>query len=281
MTSVAYGIAMPASRGVLSPSNFCPQAQAFFARLATQPGAARKGLYNAMIASLVSAGVWSKLDALYMFAAADQTTALTNLSSASFGASAIGSPTFTADIGFIGASGKYVDSNFNPSAAAGKFQQDNASLFAWGSSVAAIAGETIGSLGAPRVELVPRYTDTNWYLSVNGSETNAGGQADGSGLRTLSRSSSTTVAAYKGGHLQFEYLAIFDRPAEREYLLSERPERLLRRRQRLLRRLRQQPDIFRRDRALQRVAQLPPGGRRNCLTASPIHRHTGNVHGSR
>ena len=199
MTSVAYGIAMPASRGVLSPSNFCPQAQAFFARLATQPGAARKGLYNAMIASLVSAGVWSKLDALYMFAAADQTTALTNLSSASFGASAIGSPTFTADIGFIGASGKYVDSNFNPSAAAGKFQQDNASLFAWGSSVAAIAGETIGSLGAPRVELVPRYTDTNWYLSVNGSETNAGGQADGSGLRTLSRSSSTTVATYKGG----------------------------------------------------------------------------------
>jgi hypothetical protein len=199
MTSVAYGIAMPASRAVLTPPNVCAQAQAFFARLATQPSTARKALYNAMIASLVSAGVWSKLDALYMFAGADQLTALMNLVSPNFGASAIGSPTFTTDIGFTGASGKYVDSNFNPSTAAAKFQQNDASLFAWGNSVAGIAGETIGSLGTPRVELVPRYTDTNWYLSVNGSESNAGGQADGSGLRTLSRSSSTTVATYKGG----------------------------------------------------------------------------------
>lgn len=203
MTSVAYGIAMPANRGVLGAPIYCAQASAFFQRLASQPSAARKALYNTMISALVSAGVWSKLDTLYMFAAADQATALTNLVSASFGATAVGTPTFTTDQGFTGATGKYVDSNFNPSTAGGQFQQNSASAFAWGSLVAGIAGATIGNAtdtNSNPAEIYPRYVDNTMYgnLGESTESTIATGQTDGSGLRALSRTAGSGYAAYKG-----------------------------------------------------------------------------------
>ncbi len=203
MTSAAYGIAMPSSRGVLGVPVYCAQATAFFQRLASQPSTVRKVLYNTMIASLANAGVWSKLDTLYMFAAADQATALTNLVSASFGATAVGTPTFTADQGFAGGTGKYVDSNFNPSTAGGQFQQNSASAFAWGSSVAGADGATVGNatntISNP-AEIYPRYTDNTMYGNLGESveSTIATGQTDGSGLRALSRTAGTGYAAYKG-----------------------------------------------------------------------------------
>lgn len=202
MTSVAYGIAMPASRGIISPPTFCAQSLAFFGRLAAEPNAPRKALYDALISSLVSAGVWNKLDALYMFAAADQATGLTNLLQSSYGGTAVNAPAFTPDQGFTGANTRYVDTNFNPSTAAGRFQQDNASVFAWGSLVAGANGETVGSLGVPRVEVIPRYGGNTFYMSLNDGETSvSGAESDGSGLRVLSRNSNTSVAVYKGSTL--------------------------------------------------------------------------------
>ena len=201
MSSAAYGIAMPANRGVLGCPIYCAQATAFFQRLATQPSAPRKVLYNTMIASLVSAGVWSKLDTLYMFAAADQATALTNLVSASFGATAVGAPAFTTDQGFTGATGKYVDSNYNPSTAAGQYQQNSASAFAWGSSVAANDGATLGNAvnsAEDPAEIYPRFTDNSAYTTLNDNiDAPTTGQTDGSGLRAVSRTASTGYAFYK------------------------------------------------------------------------------------
>src|SRR4051812_5124572 len=91
------------ARRLLLGRSYWSQSQALFARLTTQPTGQRKWLYNNLIRSLVQGGVWDKLDALYIFAAADQATALTNLRSSSFGATAVNSPTFTADSGFLGA----------------------------------------------------------------------------------------------------------------------------------------------------------------------------------
>lgn len=203
MTSVAYGIAMPSTRGVLGVPGYCTQATAFFQRLASQPSAARQALYNATISSLVSAGLWSKLDALYMFAAADQATALTNLVPASFGATAVGTPAFTADRGFTGSAGKYVDSNFNPSIAGGLFQQNSASVFAWGSSVAGVDGATVGNATnttSNPAEIYPRYTDNTMYgnLGESSESTIAPSQTDGSGLRVLSRTAGSGYSAYNG-----------------------------------------------------------------------------------
>ena len=74
----------------------------FFARLATQPSAGQATIYNNFISGLVNAGVWNELDALYMFAAYDSPTALTNM--VATGSSVLhGNPTFSQWGGFTAA----------------------------------------------------------------------------------------------------------------------------------------------------------------------------------
>ena len=89
-------------RALLSGSAFLPQAQALFARFTTPPTQARKILINRLITSLLSAGVWTKLDALYLFAAADAQAASLNWLSANYTAIPVNSPTFVADRGYTG-----------------------------------------------------------------------------------------------------------------------------------------------------------------------------------
>ncbi len=91
--------------------------------------------YTALIDGLVTDGVWTKLDFLYILATADSTTALLNLVSSSYNGIAHGSPTFTADRGFTGTQASstiYIDTQFNPSNAAGrKYGQSDAHISAW------------------------------------------------------------------------------------------------------------------------------------------------------
>ena len=197
MTSVAYGIGMPSSRGVLTAPTYCGQAVAFFQRLVTQPSIARKNLYNAMISSLVAAGVWPKLDALYMFAAADLATALTNLARSDYAATAINSPAFTPDIGITGASTKYVVTGFNPTTAASpNFTPNSASLFAWGDQTAGNAGALAGYASSFLTQLYARWTDGKFYGAINRSGQLAATNASGAGLATIVRSASNSETGY-------------------------------------------------------------------------------------
>jgi hypothetical protein len=149
MTAAAYGIAMPVSRGTLGFVPYCTPAINFFGRLATQPTSARKTLYDTMIKALVSAGVWSKLDVLYLFAAADQATALTNLVQSSYGAAVHGSVTFTADHGVQsdGSTG-YLDTTFTPSTAGGMLARDSAAAGIWSLTAGAAAPSALRAFGA-------------------------------------------------------------------------------------------------------------------------------------
>lgn len=79
-----------------------PAAQAFFERLTNQPTDARKALYNTLIVSLKDAGVWAKLDSLYVLAAADAQAARQNLVANLYNLTASGSPAFTVDRGYTG-----------------------------------------------------------------------------------------------------------------------------------------------------------------------------------
>lgn len=117
----------------IAGNTYSSEAAQFFARLASQPTDTRKGIYNTMIASLVASGVWAKLDALYIFAAAASATALTNLKNSSYGASVVAAPSFAADSGYtcVQASSQAVDTNYNPSTAGGNWVQDSAAMFCW------------------------------------------------------------------------------------------------------------------------------------------------------
>ena len=200
MTAVAYSIALPASRGVLTPQAYSAQAEAFFARLATQPAQARKQLYDTMIRALAGAGVWSKLDLLYVFAAADQATALTNLVSSSCGATAVNAPGFTVDRGFTGAASKYIDSNFNPSTAVSpRYTLNSASLGGWSLTGGGVAGPIAGNKAAGLSFVYPKFTDGKNYAEVNAATflNTTGAIASGLGLFTATRTDSANAATYQ------------------------------------------------------------------------------------
>ena len=74
---------------------------ALVARMTVDPGCPRKLVINNLIVSLKTAGVWAKLDVLYIFAAADQQSALLNWKSSNYTAT-YSFPGFTVDRGFTG-----------------------------------------------------------------------------------------------------------------------------------------------------------------------------------
>ena len=94
---------------------YCAEATALFARMTTQPTTERKEIINTFIVSLKTAGVWSKLDAMYVLAAADQQAALLNWIADTNNATTVNSPTFTVDEGIQGnGTSSYVDTHYEP-----------------------------------------------------------------------------------------------------------------------------------------------------------------------
>lgn len=93
---------VPNPGGGNAPVVYDAAASALFLRMTTQPNAARKQLISDTIARLKAVGFWSKLKALYVYAAHSQQAALLNWPSATLDASLVGAPTFTADKGFSG-----------------------------------------------------------------------------------------------------------------------------------------------------------------------------------
>jgi hypothetical protein len=183
--------------GVLGGATYSPDAQAFFARLATQPTPSRKTLYNNLFISLRSSGVLSKLDILWI-AGADSATTRTNLVQASFGLTAVASPSFTADRGFTsdGVS-SYLDSGFTPSTAGGNYSQNSASAGTWALTAPdanKTCGANTGGTGAAflRPYQGAAHNDFNSVANANTSDSTLG--AGGAGFAAYSR---TLAASYK------------------------------------------------------------------------------------
>lgn len=86
---------------IMMGSSAPAEAKALFARMTTPPTNARKAQITKLIRTLKKAGVWAKLDVLYVFAAADSQAALLNWKGATFNAVNHGAA-FTADRGFTG-----------------------------------------------------------------------------------------------------------------------------------------------------------------------------------
>lgn len=113
--------------------SFDLSAIALFNRFTDQPNLARKSAINALIVSLKSGGVWGKLDALYVMAAADNQAARRNWIADQYNLTAVAAPTFTADRGYQGdGASSSLETSFNASVAVSpKFVQDSASISSW------------------------------------------------------------------------------------------------------------------------------------------------------
>lgn len=94
-----------------------PETEAVIGRMNATPSDTRKGLINNLISALISGGVWSRLDALWVMAAHDSQAAAVNWISGNFTAAQVNSPVFTADRGFAGnGTSSYLNTGYVPGA---------------------------------------------------------------------------------------------------------------------------------------------------------------------
>lgn len=118
-------------RGHWQPAaeSYCAEALALFARMTTPPTTTRKDEINTLIVGLKTAGIWSKMDAMYVLAAADEQAALLNWVADTNNATAENSPSFVADSGFAGnGSTSFINTNYNPSTDGVHYEQNSASF---------------------------------------------------------------------------------------------------------------------------------------------------------
>jgi len=123
------------------------EASALVARMTTAPTRLRKQRIDTLVGSLKTAGVWAKLDALYVMAAHDAQAARLNWIADVFNLTAVSAPTFTADRGYAGdGSTSYLDTGFNPATASTpNYVQDSAHYGWWVQDGSAAAVNDFGN----------------------------------------------------------------------------------------------------------------------------------------
>lgn len=202
------GTALGTLEWLPAPSaSFDAASLAIFAAFSTPPTSGRKTLIDTCVKALKSASVWTKLDALYVFAAADSQAALINWKApGTFDATAVSGPTFTADRGFTGdGSADHIDSNFNPSTAGGSFTLNSACLFGWSltGNPAAGSGALAGNVGSFSCQIFTDLFDfqDTWRGQLNGAsplDIALAGTAR-QGLYSSNQSASNAQQAYRQG----------------------------------------------------------------------------------
>jgi hypothetical protein len=131
-----------------------------FAAFTTPPTPARQTLIQNAVASLMTAGVWDKLDRLYMFAAADSQAALINWKQPGTGdATLVNAPAFVADRGFTGGSTKYINCNFNSTIGSPNITANSACLFGRALTDVKEVNCMWGNTATNTTGMHPHYTD--------------------------------------------------------------------------------------------------------------------------
>lgn len=180
---------------------------AVVAGYSSAPNGTRQGYMGTLISSLMSSGVWAKLDALYVLATTeDQGSRVNWINPGTYNASKTGTPTFTVDNGWAGSSGNYLDTGFNPSTGSPKFVRNNGHLMA-ATLTDAVGGATTYLAGiAGWAGIQPRSSAGLISSLAHSSSVDNGGANTGIGLYGWNRSASGPYDRYKNG-------SVFDSPS--------------------------------------------------------------------
>lgn len=185
--------------GAVPVGAYEPEAQALFARFTSSPTAARRRLINALIRSLKLGGIWSRLDALYLLAAADSQAARQNWVADRFNLVAVGAPVFTADRGYAGDGvGAHLDTGFNPVAAAALSSQNDIHLATWVNTN--IAEDKVDA-GNPTSILNSRNAAGSFQGRAGSVSTSAVAVAASTGHSVATRSGPAQQDLYRNGEL--------------------------------------------------------------------------------
>lgn len=159
----------------------------------------RKFLIDRTIRKLLNAGLWSKLDILYMLAAHDEQAGRLNWKSpGTFTCTAVNSPTFTTDRSVAGnGTTSYLRTGYNPGTSGGTLAQNSHSFGVWTPSAAAADTAEMGSnnisLGIRAAAGVPS------ARSANTSPAGSTVLSDGVGLTSANRTDGTGVQFRRNG----------------------------------------------------------------------------------
>jgi hypothetical protein len=165
------------------------------------PDSALQVKQNATVLSFKSAGIWSKLDVLYIMATNNSNMATLNFKNPSaHQLTLVNSPTFTANQGFNGnASTSYLNTNFNPATSGVQYTLNNASRFIYLKT--AFVTTNYGQLDS----LTGATSNILYNRNVNDQKINQGASAisqnadlSGAGLKVINRTSSTNVELFNG-----------------------------------------------------------------------------------
>jgi hypothetical protein len=210
----AYSITVRASDGNLTGTlgvtltgsavtAYSAEAQQFFDRLITPPNSTDAPLYATLIDTLVSGGVWAKLDVLGIGAAADSGTSLVQLKSSSFSPAyldlATGTPTFTTNVGWSGSGSPGladVNWNFNPSTAGGNYTRNDACFFGWQVGTTQENRMLVGDIADSGIEIFPRWSDNHTYWMINSGTEIGTANTTIAGFWLVERTASNACALY-------------------------------------------------------------------------------------
>jgi hypothetical protein len=154
-----------------------------------------------MIAGMKTDGTWSTFDRLWIFAGENAIQARTDLVANEL-VTLVGSPTFTANKGYIAASNStYMTSTFNFSTAT-NFAQNSGHLMGYINSTTGIANtNAIGSsqMNVEAEAIYFQFSGGNEYTRINNSSQGGIAVTNSLGMTLGSRTASTTTTTYKNG----------------------------------------------------------------------------------
>lgn len=189
---------MLASAGAASGLSFAAESVAIFAAFTTPPTDARKVVINTLVVALKTAGVWAKLDLLYLLAAADSQAARINWKNpGTFTATAVNSPAFEVDRGYTGDhSTSNLTTNWIPENHGVTCLLNSACLGLWSRTSGQLAESDIGG---PNFILNCRNGSDQTFLRVWGGSQITPANTDGSGCFHGNRADANAIEVYRNG----------------------------------------------------------------------------------
>ena len=192
---IGIGVDMWANRGVA----FSAQYQAILAEATAQgytlPSAAQQAKQNTLLNTLISIGVWAKLDVLYVLAndGGSQFACINWKNPSGAKANPISSPTFTTNQGFNSNGTSYIDTNFNAATQGVNFTNNNAGEFAY--QIGATSGPVFGTIGGGG-DAVLMADVVNQRFNMLATNLTATADMSGNGFKLINRTSATNVELF-------------------------------------------------------------------------------------
>jgi hypothetical protein len=180
-------------------ASYAPETVALLARMSTTTSQQKQDI-DTLIRSLITANIWSKLDGLYIHAAHDAAAGLLNWVNTVYNMTAVSSPVFTADRGYLtDGTASYLNSNFNPvTAPSPKWVQDSVTAFIWSRTIGQTGGTTAGN-DPLSVSITPRSTSDVFRARASGSAALDAACTNGTGLFATTRSLAGVRKSYRNG----------------------------------------------------------------------------------